>query len=139
MTLARLLPLLAVAAVPILARAQAPASPSPAPAAVAATPVPPDPGTATVPTGPAGLRVGSLLGARIWSSDNRVIGDVEDVLFAPGGNGGEPTVVIAVGGSWGLGGKLVALPLSRLQHSERWVLPGVLPETTGELPAFRFE
>ena len=140
MTLRRILILAVAAAMPAAAPAQAPA-PAPggtAPADVKATPVPPDPGSATVPTDGSGFRVGSLLGAAVWSSDNREIGKVADVLFAPRG-GGEPTVVLSVGGFLGWGETLVSLPLSRLQRSERWVLPGVLPETARDLPAFRFE
>lgn len=137
MTLRRMLPLLLAALLPAGVLAQAPPA-SPAPPETVARPVPEDHRGATVSTGTPGFRVGSLLGADVWSSDNHRLGRVEDVLFAPEG-GSELTVVIGLGGLLGGTDRLVALPLSRLQHSERWVLPGVLPGTVGELPAFRFE
>lgn len=96
----------------------------------------PLPGNATRSLDGGRWRASRLLGADIASSENNVLGKVEDLIFTPEGG---LTVVIGTGGFLGMGERLVAVPFSRLQHSERWVLPGATEETLRQMPEFRHD
>ena len=58
------------------------------------------------------IRGSNLIGAKVMSSANEDIGDVNDVLFDMQGRG--IAVVVGVGGFLGLGEKNVAVPFERL-------------------------
>jgi sporulation protein YlmC with PRC-barrel domain len=94
-------------------------------------------------------RVSQLIGITIYNDRNETIGEVDDIILAaPAGmvtgttamQG--PMAVIQVGGFLGMGGRLVAVPLSELQWSaerERIVMPNASKETLQGRPVFSYE
>ncbi|MBV9954340.1 MAG: PRC-barrel domain-containing protein [Pseudolabrys sp.] len=62
-------------------------------------------------------RASKIVGAPVYSTDNRKIGDVNDLLLAPAG--GIHAAVIGVGGFLGVGEKNVAVPFAALQITRR--------------------
>lgn len=97
-------------------------------------PSPPLPSRPVVSLNTPRWQAGTLLGADVYSSENRKIAKVQDLLF---NERGELTVVLSVGGFLGMGGKQVAVPYQSLQYSERWVLPGNTQRTLEEMPEFK--
>lgn len=135
-------------AMPALAQTSpAPANP---PAAQRPAPMPPAnvpaPGTtapqASVPApAPASdaRRASRLIGANIINSENRTVGEVQDLMVSPAG--GPVTAVLSVGGFLGIGERYVAVPLSDLRWNterDRWTLPGATVDSLKALPAYSF-
>lgn len=90
--------------------------PATAPAAQNETPAVEVGETVYIRSQPAGAVFASdLVGLDILGSDNKKIGDVNDILIT--GDGAVAAVVIGVGGFLGLGEKDVAVPLSSLKIS----------------------
>ena len=139
MTPRRLLPCLAaltlLAAGPALAqqRDRPEASVTPEALRQPGPPLPPNP---TTSADNLRWRASTLMGADVYSSENTKLGAVKDLLFTREGG---LTVIISTGGLFGIGERLVAIPLKELQHSERWVLPGGNAETLKQRPEFHFD
>jgi sporulation protein YlmC with PRC-barrel domain len=70
-----------------------------------------------------GLRASKLIGAPVYNAQNEHIGDVSDLYLSKRNQ--IASVVIQVGGFLGIGGKLVSVPMDRLQldQPEKVVMP----------------
>lgn len=84
------------------------------------------------------VRIAKLIGTTVFSSDDKKLGHVEDVLM---GRAGEPQVILAVAGS----DKKVVLSWSKLQFGNARkdsdnavILPGVTKAALNGLPSFRY-
>jgi sporulation protein YlmC with PRC-barrel domain len=83
-------------------------------------------------------RVGKLVGTDIHSSGGDTVGEIEDVLLSTVPSA-PPTVVMSVGGTLGVGDKLIAMPLDELEVSGNDEL--YIDRTTNQLgaePAFKY-
>lgn len=86
-------------------------------------------------------RASKVIGSTVYNENNESIGEVDDILIPPGGNG-EPVAVISVGGFLGIGSRLVAVPYDRLQmnaQNNRWTLPGATKDSLNSLPPFSYD
>lgn len=86
-------------------------------------------------------RASKVIGSTVYNENNEAIGEVDDILIPPGGNG-EPVAVISVGGFLGIGSRLVAVPYDRLQmnaQNNRWTLPGATKDSLNGLPPFNYD
>jgi sporulation protein YlmC with PRC-barrel domain len=70
-----------------------------------------------------GLRASKLIGAPVYNAQNEHIGDVSDLYLSKQNQ--IANVVIQVGGFLGIGGKLVSVPMDKLQldQSDKVVMP----------------
>lgn len=59
------------------------------------------------------MRTSKLIGLTVYNDHGEKIGVIDDVMLPA--KGGEPTVVLSVGGFLGIGTKLVKIPLSHVQ------------------------
>ncbi|MBB3898895.1 PRC-barrel domain-containing protein [Roseococcus suduntuyensis] len=97
-------------------------------------------------------RMSQIIGANVYNDENDSIGSVDDIILVPpagaaaagaaAGAGRGPLAVIQVGGFLGLGGRLVAVPLTDLQWNaerERVVLPGATRDGLRERPEFNYD
>ncbi|WP_206931085.1 hypothetical protein [Roseococcus thiosulfatophilus] len=112
-------------------------------------------GQAAFPAGSAVMarpRMSQVIGANVYNDENNSIGSVDDIILVPpagaaaagaaAGAGRGPLAVIQVGGFLGLGGRLVAVPLTDLQWNaerERIVLPGATRDGLRERPEFNYD
>ncbi|HZF30707.1 MAG TPA: PRC-barrel domain-containing protein [Gammaproteobacteria bacterium] len=83
-------------------------------------------------------RVSKLVGTDIHSSGGDTVGEIEDVLLSTVPSA-PPTVVMSVGGTLGVGDKLIAMPLDELKVSGDDEL--YIDRTTNQLgaePAFKY-
>ena len=65
------------------------------------------------------------------------MGDVDDLIIAP--DSSISYAIIGVGGGLGLGERQVAIPVSRLKHSEgRLVLPDATKDALQAMPSFQY-
>ncbi len=103
-------------------------------------------------------RLSQLIGANVYNDRSESIGEVDDIILAtptamgatspspgstmpPGAMQG-PVAVIQVGGFLGMGGRLVAIPLSELHWNtvrERIIMPNASKETLQGRPAFSYD
>lgn len=84
-------------------------------------------------------RMSQVIGARVYNAEGETIGSVEDVML--GAAATNAMAIIQVGGFLGLGGRLVAVPLSELQWNaerERIMLPGATKDELRGRPEFSF-
>ncbi|HEX5325453.1 MAG TPA: PRC-barrel domain-containing protein [Acetobacteraceae bacterium] len=84
------------------------------------------------------VRIAKLIGTTVFSSDDKKLGHVEDVLM---GRSGEPQVILTVAGS----DKQVALSWNKLEFGNSRkdsdnavILPGVTRAALNGLPTFRY-
>lgn len=112
-------------------------------------------GQAAFPPGSAVMarpRMSQIIGANVYNDENNSIGSVDDIILVPppgaaaagaaAGAGQGPLAVIQVGGFLGLGGRLVAVPLTDLQWNaerERVMLPGATRDGLRERPEFNYD
>lgn len=70
-----------------------------------------------------GLRASKLIGAPVYNAQNEHIGDVSDLYLSKQNQ--VASVVVQVGGFLGIGGKLVSVPMDKLQldQSDKVVMP----------------
>ena len=126
---------------------------TPMPGTTAVTPIPGPGAGSVVMYRP---RLSQLIGTNVYNDRNETIGEVDDVIIAaPIGTMGSTTpsgtstgpmqgavAVIQIGGFLGMGGRLVAVPLSELQWNverERIVMPNASKETLQGRPAFSYD
>ena len=83
-----------------------------------------------------GQRASKIIGAGVYSDANTQIGTVDDLMMAPDDK--VVLAVLSVGGFIGLGGKLVAVPIGQLQHSQdgKLMLPGATKDSLNAQPNF---
>jgi len=72
--------------------------------------------------GPSERRASALIGAPVISGDGEEVGEIDDLIVST--DGGEAKVVLAVGGLFGIGQRLISVPLADVEI-----------ETNGESPA----
>lgn len=84
-----------------------------------------------------GLRVSKIVGATVYTSDNKDLGKVDDLVMT---KGEEVTLaVVSVGGFLGVGSKLVAFPYKDLkQDGDHLTLPGVTVDSLNAMPSFEY-
>ncbi|MDP9095410.1 MAG: PRC-barrel domain-containing protein [Pseudomonadota bacterium] len=84
-----------------------------------------------------GVRVSKIVGATVFTSDNKDLGRIDDLVMT---KGDEVTLaVVSVGGFLGLGSKLVAFPYRDLkQDGDRLTLPGVTMNSLNAMPSFEY-
>lgn len=83
-------------------------------------------------------RVSKLVGTDVHSSGGDAVGEIDDVLMSTAPSA-KPMVVISVGGTLGVGDKLIAMPLDELKVSGNDEL--YIDRTTNQLtaePAFKY-
>ena len=83
-------------------------------------------------------RVSKLVGTDVHSSGGDTVGEIDDVLL-PTGPAAKPMVVISVGGTLGVGDKLISMPLDELKVSGEDEL--YIDRTSNQLgaePAFQY-
>ena len=109
----------------------------------------PTPGIVIAPGSAAAARprLSQIIGGHVYNEANERIGEVEDILLtapmsltAMQGHG--PVAILQVGGFLGMGGRLVAVPLSDLRWNterERMVMPGATKESLQTRAAFDFD
>ena len=68
-------------------------------------------------TAASGLKASDIIGARVVSSDNKDVGEVDDLIVAKSGE--IHGAVIAVGGFLGVGEKSVVVPMERLKINNK--------------------
>jgi sporulation protein YlmC with PRC-barrel domain len=76
-----------------------------------------------------GLRASKLIGAPVYNAQNEHIGDVSDLYLSKQSQ--IVSVVIQVGGFLGIGGKLVSVPMDKLQldRPDKVVMPDGTKDT----------
>ena len=78
-----------------------------------------------------------ILDKSVYNDKNEKVGDVDDLIIAP--DSSISYAIIGVGGFLGLGERRVAIPVSRLKHSEgRLVLPGATKDALQAMPSFQY-
>ena len=78
-----------------------------------------------------------ILGKPVYNDKNERVGEVDDLIIAP--DSSISYAIIGVGGFLGLGERQVAIPVSRLKHSEgRLVLPDATKEALQAMPSFQY-
>ena len=85
-----------------------------------------------------GVRVSKLIGASVYGDGAVLLGTVDDLIMDADHK--VALVVVAVGGLLGVGGRLVALPITQLQTGGdgKLVLPGSTKETLAAMPIFTY-
>jgi sporulation protein YlmC with PRC-barrel domain len=81
-----------------------------------------------------GLRASKLIGAPVYNAQNEHIGDVSELYLSKQNQ--IANVVIQVGGFLGIGGKLVSVPMEKLQldQSDKVVMPDGTKDTLKAAP-----
>ena len=134
--------LLACLALPALALAQGAA---PASATGGATAGDPQLAVATV-RATSGYRASKLIGAAIYNEQNQQVGTVDDLILAQRTNT-VTLAVISVGGFIGIGSKLIAVPIDKLQFTPpdgatlglgKVTMPGASKESLNSAPSFTY-
>lgn len=84
-----------------------------------------------------GVRVSKIVGTTLYTSDNKDLGKIDDLVMT---KGAEVTLaVVSVGGFLGVGSKLVAFPYSDLkQDGDHLTLPGVTVDSLNAMPSFEY-
>jgi sporulation protein YlmC with PRC-barrel domain len=78
-----------------------------------------------------------ILRKSVYNDKNERVGEVDDLIIAP--DSSISYAIIGVGGFLGLGERQVAIPVSRLKHSEgRLVLPDATKEALQAMPSFQY-
>jgi hypothetical protein len=86
-----------------------------------------------------GYRGSKILGTDVKNDKGEVIGRLDDVIVTPDGTLSVAT--IQVGGFLGMGGRLVAVPVRKLQlegAGPKLILPGGTKEALKSMPEFRY-
>lgn len=84
-----------------------------------------------------GIRVSKIVGATVYTSDNKDLGKIDDLVMT---KGDEVTLaVVSIGGFLGVGSKLVAFPYGQLkQDGDHLTLPGVTVDSLNAMPSFEY-
>jgi sporulation protein YlmC with PRC-barrel domain len=84
-----------------------------------------------------GIRVSKIVGATVYTSDNKDLGKIDDLVMT---KGNEVTLaVVSIGGFMGVGSKLVAFPYGQLtQDGDHLTLPGVTVDSLNAMPSFEY-
>lgn len=124
--------------------AQAPATTPTAPASAAAPTVPgvtattgnPNLAVASIKLD-SGVRVSKIVGATVYTSDNKDLGKIDDLVMTKDNQ--ITLAVVSVGGFLGVGSKLVAFPYKALtQDGDHLTLPGVTADSLNAMPSFEY-
>lgn len=119
--------------------AQAPAAPSataPAIPGVTATTGNPNLAVASIKLD-SGVRVSKIVGATVFTSDNKDLGKIDDLVMTKDDQ--ITLAVVSVGGFLGVGSKLVAFPYKALtQDGDHLTLPGVTADSLNAMPSFEY-
>lgn len=134
--------LLLATATASLAQAPAPAAPAapsataPALPGVTATTGNPNLAVASIKLD-SGVRVSKIVGATVFTSDNKDLGKIDDLVMTKDNQ--ITLAVVSVGGFLGVGSKLVAFPYKALtQDGDHLTLPGVTADSLNAMPSFEY-
>jgi sporulation protein YlmC with PRC-barrel domain len=85
-----------------------------------------------------GLRASKLIGAPVYNAQNEHIGDVSELYLSKQNQ--IANVVIQVGGFLGIGGKLVSVPMAKLQldQADKVVMPDGTKDTLKAAPSAEY-
>jgi sporulation protein YlmC with PRC-barrel domain len=85
-----------------------------------------------------GLRASKVIGSPVYNSQNERIGDVSELYLSKQNR--VANVVIQVGGFLGLGGKLVSVPMDKLQFDQanKVVMPDGTKEALSAMPGAEY-
>jgi hypothetical protein len=84
-------------------------------------------------------RASKIIGSKVYNERKDSIGEIEDIVIE---RGTVPVAVIGVGGFLGMGGRLVAVPLSELRYDSterRWDLAGATKESLQSRAVFTYD
>ncbi len=83
-----------------------------------------------------GVRASKIIGAGIYADPNTQIGSVDDLMMTPDYH--VVFAIVSVGGVIGLGGRLVAIPIAKLQTAQdgKLMLPGATKDSLNAMPVF---
>ena len=126
-----------LAAGPLLAQTTAAPAGSSAPASDALVPAAGNPNLSVASVRMQNAqRASKIIGAGVYSDANTQIGTVDDLMLTPDDK--VALAILSVGGFIGLGGKLVAVPITQLQHSQdgKLMLPGATKDSLNAQPNF---
>lgn len=83
-----------------------------------------------------GFRISELMRKPVYNPQGQKIGEVDDFIVQ---RDKVLMTIINVGGFLGIGGRLIAVPYSSLQMTNKgMVLPGASKQAVGKLPAFHY-
>jgi sporulation protein YlmC with PRC-barrel domain len=78
-----------------------------------------------------------MLGKSVYKDKDEKVGDVDDLIIAPGSS--VSYAIIGVARFLGLGERQVAIPVSRFERGEgRIVLPGAATDALQAMPSFQY-
>jgi sporulation protein YlmC with PRC-barrel domain len=78
-----------------------------------------------------------MLGKSVYKDKDEKVGDVDDLIIAPGSS--VSYAIVGVGRFMGLGERQVAIPVSRFKRGEgRIVLPGAATDALQAMPSFQY-
>ena len=84
-----------------------------------------------------GVRVSKIVGATVYTSDNKDLGKIDDLVMTKDNQ--ITLAVVSVGGFLGVGSKLVAFPYKALtQDGDHLTLPGVTTDSLNAMPSFEY-
>ena len=84
-----------------------------------------------------GVRVSTVVGAAVLDGSGQRLGSINDLIVTGGDR--VTVAVIAVGGFYGLGSKLVAVPFAVLKRDGgSYTLPGATKESLNAMPNFQY-
>ena len=85
-----------------------------------------------------GYRASKLLGSEIYNHQGEKIGKIDD--FIVGSDEKVSVAVVAVGGFWGMGKRMVAVSAELFESNDQGqvVLPGATRDKLKALPAFQY-
>lgn len=138
---------LAIALLLATATASFAQAPAPTPAAPASPAAPAVPGVTATTGNPnlavasikldSGVRVSKIVGATVYTSDNKDLGKIDDLVMTKDNQ--VTLAVVSVGGFLGVGSKLVAFPYKALtQDGDHLTLPGVTVDSLNAMPSFEY-
>lgn len=89
------------------------------------------------------VRGSKVIGSSVYGDKNDKLGSVDEILITKDGKADQ--AVISVGGVLGVGGKLVAVPYSKLKFADtldnnnaRVMMPGTTADSLNGLPTFHY-
>ena len=84
------------------------------------------------------VRSSKIVGASVYNDQNQSIGSIDDVLMSDPDHKAD-TAVISVGGSLGMGAKLVSVPFDQLKiGNDKIVMPGATKASLEGMPEYRY-
>ncbi len=126
----------AAPAAPAASTPAAPSAAAPAIPGVSATTGNPNLAVASIKLD-SGVRVSKIVGATVFTSDNKDLGKIDDLVMTKDNQ--ITLAVVSVGGFLGVGSKLVAFPYKALtQDGDHLTLPGVTADSLNAMPSFEY-